>query len=106
MGVLAWLNQTKRISDLEETCVRLERLITARDMDWGDLRARCKRLLDRDEKAVRYLNNANASNNEVESSAAPTNGEPVGGSIGGYAGRLSEHQKQIQQQILRRRGGG
>lgn len=100
MGPLAWLDQRKRIAELEETCVRLERLITARDMDWGDLRARCKRLLDRDEKAVRFLNKQQA---EVESNEQSQNGEPLVSTIGG--GGLSPHQREVQQKILRRRAG-
>jgi hypothetical protein len=99
MGLFDWLNHAKRIRELEETVTKLWSLVEKKDMDWADLRARCKRLLDRDEKSVRRLNQE-----AVVDSSEPTdtNGEATTTTIGG---RLSDHQKQIQQKILRRRAG-
>jgi hypothetical protein len=99
MGLFGWLNQSKRLNELEDSMRRLTRIVEAKDMDWADLRARCKRLLDRDEKSVRRLNQeAVVSSEEPES----PNGEATTTTIGS---RLTEHQRQIQQQILKRRAG-
>jgi hypothetical protein len=99
MGLFAWLNQSKRLNELEEEMLKLTRIVEAKDMDWADLRARCKRLLDRDEKSVRRLNQEAV----VDSGESDTpNGEATATTIGG---RLTEHQRQIQQQILKRRAG-
>jgi hypothetical protein len=99
MGLFGWLNHAKRIKELEDTVTKLWSLVEKKDMDWADLRARCKRLLDRDEKSVRRLNQE-----AVVASEEPSieNGEATTTTMGG---RLTEHQRQIQQQILRRRAG-
>jgi hypothetical protein len=99
MPLFRWLNHAKRLNELEDTVTKLWSLVEKKDMDWADLRARCKRLLDRDEKSVRRLNQEAV----VGSGESDTpNGEAATTTMGG---RLSEHQKQIQQQILRRRAG-
>jgi hypothetical protein len=100
MGLLGWLKQARRISELEGVVTKLNSRMDECELDWVEMRARCKRLLDRTEKAARRVDEGEAV---VESEAAGTNGEA---SVTGYAGRLSDHQKQIQQQILKRRGGG
>lgn len=43
---------SRRVRQLEEEVESLQRLVKARDLDWDDMRARCKRLLDRTEKAA------------------------------------------------------
>lgn len=100
MGLLAWLDQRKRIKELEDVVTKLNSRMDECELDWVEMRARCKRLLDRTEKAQRYVDQAEAvvdSNQEV----------PQGnGGVAGPTGRLSDHQKQIQQQILKRRAGG
>jgi hypothetical protein len=100
MGLLAWINQQKRLNDLEEQVRKLVRIVEARDLDWVDMRARCKRLLDRTEKAQRALN----PGVESDQTEVPSNGS--GADIATTGGRLTDRQKQIQQQILRRRAGG
>jgi hypothetical protein len=101
MGLFAWVNQQKRLNDLEEQVRKLVRIVEARDLDWVDMRARCKRLLDRTEKAQRALNPG------VESDeAVPTQGNGGGGVIATTHGLLTDRQKNIQQQILKRRAGG
>jgi hypothetical protein len=101
MGLFDWLNHAKRIRELEDTVTKLWSLVEKKDMDWADLRARCKRLLDRDEKAVRRLDEGVLSSSEPES---PNGGAEPNATIG-VMGRLSDHQRQIQQQILKRRAG-
>ncbi len=88
----------KRLTELEEASEKLQREFEERDMDWVELRARCRRLLDRTEKAAARVDAKDAVDSPVSEAA---NGEDVGAPHGA----LSPHQKQIQQQILRRRGG-
>ncbi len=100
LGFLKELISTKQ---LQERVAKLERVVDERDLDWLDMRARCKRLLDRTEKAAGRI-----SNGPVLESNAPT--EEAGGeqalSKTANGRLLSSHQLTIQQQILRRRAGG
>lgn len=97
-GMWKWFNVARRLSELEDMMLRLSKLMDDRDLDWQDMRARCKRLLDRTEKAARRV---------VESE----NAEPVVQTEGGNgtemtaSALLSPKQRLIQQQILRRRAG-
>jgi hypothetical protein len=99
--MLGWLNQQKRISELEGVVTKLNSRMDECELDWVEMRARCKRLLDRTEKAARRVDEGEAVV-ESDEKVAAGNGEAAVA----YAGRLSDHQKQIQQQILKRRGGG
>jgi hypothetical protein len=96
MGLFDWLNHAKRISELEDVSAHLSHRMDEEELKYVELRARCKRLLDRTEKAARAVD-----------SAEPTeaNGETVTETVPGPMGRLSEHQREIQQKILRRRAG-
>jgi hypothetical protein len=98
MGLFDWLNHAKRLSELEDSMLKLTRIVQDKDLDWGDMRARCKRLLDRTEKAA-----ARVQSGEVQPETP--NGETVANATIGGMGRLSDHQRQIQQQILKRRAG-
>lgn len=91
-----WFRGKCRCDELQEQIRTLKRMVEERDLDWVDMRSRCKRLLDRTEKAARRMDP------EVESplSAAP-NGE--GTKIPGRA--LTASQMAVQQTILRRRAG-
>lgn len=85
----------KRVKELEDTCLRLTRIVESHDLEWDDMRARCKRLLDRTEKAAKRLEP------QVESEAPqddPQNGEGVSPAM-----TLSPSQHRLQQQILQRR---
>lgn len=46
---------SKRLRELEEEVNRLKRVVADRDLDWEEMRARCKRLLDRTEKQYRAM---------------------------------------------------
>src|ERR1700716_2849719 len=100
MGLLGWLNQQKRIAELESVVTKLNSRMDECELDWVEMRARCKRLLDRTEKAARRIYQGEA---EVESE--PTEGPQANGGGASHTGRLSDHQKLIQQQILKRRAG-
>lgn len=89
------LVSSKRLKELEERVMRLRRDIDDRDLDWVDMRSRCKRLLDRTEKAARL----------ATSPAVPEEPENGAASATPSTGFLSERQRAIQQQIMRRRGG-
>jgi len=41
-----------RFRELRDEIASLKRLVESRDLDWADMRARCKRLLDRTEKVA------------------------------------------------------
>jgi len=85
----------KRLKEHEEMLETLTRLVKSRDLDWEDMRARCKRLLDRTEKAARLV---------VQSEAeAPSGEEPS--ATQGNGSSLTPHQIRMQQLILRQRGG-
>ena len=93
MWKLARIEQ--RIKSHEETLDMLTRLVKSRDLDWEDMRARCKRLLDRTEKAARPV-----VQSETE---APSGEEPSANQ--GNGSSLTPHQIRMQQMILRQRGG-
>jgi hypothetical protein len=97
MGLFDWLNLAKRISELEDVSTHLSHRMDEEELKYLELRARCKRLLDRTEKAAIRVESEDAG---------PTNGEAAATPEAAmHGGRLSDHQKQIQQQILRRRAG-
>jgi hypothetical protein len=86
--------------ELWEELTKLKRLVESRDLDWADMRARCKRLLDRTEKAAAALTNPEP----VEEST-----EPLTSNGGGIADlvhhALTPRQRTIQAQILKQRMG-
>lgn len=93
-----WPFKAKRgYDELEEEIRKLKRLVEERDLDWVDMRSRCKRLLDRTEKAARALQP------DVQSEELVPSGQNGEGTAHGRL--LSPHQMQIQQQILRKRAG-
>jgi hypothetical protein len=96
--MLRWFQLARRLSALEEEMLKLTRVVQSRDLDWEDMRARCKRLLDRTEKAGRRVVESEADNT-TEGTA-----EPEQASNGG--GLLTPRQKAVQQQILHRRMRG
>jgi hypothetical protein len=101
MGPLGWLNQSKRISELETVVTKLDSRMGECELDWVEMRARCKRLLDRTEKAARRVDEG-VDSPEVDTRS--TNGEAANAKPG-VNGRLTAHQREVQQQILKRRAG-
>lgn len=88
-----------RISELEERVTKLEGELSDKDLDWLDMRARCRRLLDRTEKAAARVQSAEGGQTQETAPLAlsPSNG---GGRL------LTPHQLEVQQHILKRRAGG
>jgi len=100
MGWFDTLKLAKRVAELEDVVTKLERAWQERDLDWIELRARCRRLLDRTEKAAARV----ASGEQVIESEQAISAN--GGESSQHTGRaLSPHQLQVQQQILKRRAG-
>jgi hypothetical protein len=97
--VLRFLKALQRLEELEEQMATLKRDLQGRDMDWLELRARCKRLLDRTEKAARRADEAETVVDSHLSEQSSTAGQSANGRL------LSPHQNEIQQQVLRRRAG-
>lgn len=88
------LKVRKRLIELEEQMLKLTRVIESHDLEWADMRARCKRLLDRTEKAARRL-----ETEEIDDPAVPTGeGEGLAPVLS-----LSPSQRRLQEQIMRQR---
>src|SRR5260370_14011397 len=97
MGLFGWLNQQRRINDLEEQMLKLTRIVGDKDLDWLDMRARCKRLLDRTEKAAARVQSAEVDDQPRDEAAA--------GTSKGSPGRPDDSPHQIQTQRLRKMAG-
>jgi len=91
----------RRLSELDEQLSKLKRIVEDRDLDWADMRARCKRLLDRTEKAAARLSEESNGNEATE--VAET-GDP--GLAGLVHHALTPRQRAIQAAVLKQRQGG
>jgi hypothetical protein len=102
MGIFSNFRLTRRVSELEEEVSKLKRIVEDHDLDWSDMRARCKRLLDRTEKAANRLQEGET---EIDSELPIplNNGEGMAGLV---HHALTPRQRAIQSQILHRRLGG
>jgi hypothetical protein len=87
--------------ELWEELTKLKRLVESRDLDWADMRARCKRLLDRTEKAAAALTNPEQPEQNQE---PQSNGETGMAALVHHA--LTPRQRTIQATILKQRMGG
>jgi len=92
------LKLAKRVSELEDQMARLTRIVETRDMDWIEMRARVKRLLDRTEKAAKRVESEEPTSEVAE--AGEENGVKI--SLGTQS-RLSPAQNRLNQMILRSR---
>ncbi len=86
----------RRLSELEEEVARLKKEMADRDLDWSEMRARCKRLLDRTEKAM----------HTSATSATPLSPEVPGGDGKSLTFIPTSHDRmsRIQQQLALRGG--
>ena len=84
----------RRLSDVEEELAKLKKEMADRDLDWSEMRARCKRLLDRTEKAM-------------HTSPTPLSPEVPGGDGKSLTSipTSSDRMSRIQQQLALRGGG-
>jgi len=91
--------ESDSIKELWEAIKTITREVERKDMDWADMRARCRRMLDRADKAAQRAEQA-------ETVVASDDPQANGGGATESQGRvLSAHQMEIQQKILRRRAG-
>jgi len=88
----------QRVKSLEESLGRLERAFQQLDLEWVNAYGKFRKIASRisHDQDVIDSREANRSNGGAESESA----SPVSA-----AGRFTPHQVQVQQQILKRRGG-
>jgi hypothetical protein len=91
----------RRLSEIEEELSTLKRLVEARDLDWQDMRARCRRLLDRTEKAADRISEETNGNEATE--VAETGDTGLAGLV---HHALTPRQRAVQAMVLKQRSGG
>lgn len=92
---------TRRLSELDEELSKLKRIVEERDLDWQDMRARCRRLLDRTEKAADRI--SAESNGDDAPEVVQTNDQGLAGLV---HHALTPRQRQVQAMVLKQRQGG
>jgi len=100
MGLLAWLDQRKRVKVLEDAVETLQKDHLKLQIEWAEVYDKVRHAMNRMAKRVERGTDDTAV---VESAQEVPQGN---GGAAPITGRLSEHQKLIQQQILKRRAGG
>jgi chromosome segregation ATPase len=96
-----FLKVKSRLSELEEELSKLKRIVEERDLDWQDMRARCRRLLDRTEKAADRISpdpNGNDAPEVIETGDT--------GLAGLVHHALTPRQRAVQAAVLKQRQGG
>ncbi len=93
--------ETREISALDDKIERLRRDFQNLELEWTNFFDKARRLLQRITKRAEVVEKAEAAEAEKTDGSAPllVPSNPV-------AGRLTDRQREIQQQILRRRAGG
>jgi hypothetical protein len=99
MGLLAWLDQRKRIKDLEDGLQTLQKEHLKLQIEWAEVYDKVRHAMNRMAKRVERGTDDTAV---VESTQEVPQANNGGAAV---TGRLSEHQKLVQQQILKRRAG-
>ena len=97
------LKALKRVKELEERFEKLEHRLVQTDLDWDELYDKCRHLMGRVAKRDSLQAPTIHSKQEDATGATETGGNGrvlIGGRL------LTERQREVQQQILRRRGGG
>lgn len=93
----------RRVRELEEQVAKLEALVKSRDLDWDEMRARCKRLLDRTEKQYRALADAEAQSElPVDDTSVPST-VTLNGSNVPLISPAGERLERLKKQIAERR---
>jgi hypothetical protein len=85
-----------RLSRLEERCEKLEQDLRTANLDFDELYQKCRKLLGRTVK----------ERASIEAHTETPEGPRVLSQAGVTRGPLTERQRQIQQEILKRRAGG
>lgn len=90
------LYSDRRVSRLEERIEKLESELKSAALDFDELYQKCRKLLGRTVK----------ERASIESAHQPEAASVVPEGQGNVRGFLTDNQRAIQQQILKRRGGG
>ena len=99
MGLLAWLDQRKRVKVLEDALETLQKDFLKLQIEWAEVYDKVRHAMNRMAKRVER---GTADETVVESTQEVPQ---ANGGAAAITGRLSDHQKQVQQQILKRRAG-
>ncbi len=99
MGWFKHKQESQRISEVEEKLAKLGRDFASLEMEWTNFFDKARRLLQRITKRAEVVEKAE------EKEMGGTGGTAVF-PISPATGRLTDRQREIQQQILRRRAGG
>jgi hypothetical protein len=102
MGFFSDLKTKRALSDLTERLETVERQVKASRLEWEDTYDRLRRLMGRVAKRA-LRDEAKVGNGEDETEPQL---ELTSDTRGPTGGMLTPRQRQIQQEILRRRGGG
>ncbi len=92
---------TRAVSDLSERLEKLERAFKALQFEWDDTYDKLRRAMGRIVKTHAKI--VESENGEEAAHAATPARDNVGATPGGF---LTARQREVQQQILRRRAGG
>jgi hypothetical protein len=90
---------SKRISEVEERLSKLERDFHTLELEWTVWFDKARRLLMRVTKRAEIVEKADEADQVGQRSAAPFPLHPA-------VGRLNDRQREIQEQIMKRRAGG
>jgi hypothetical protein len=83
----------------------IESRMRALELDWEDTYERIRKVLQRISKRAEFVEKHERESEPNEPGGAPaTSSHPAPPGV--FAGRLNDRQREIQQQILRRRAGG
>jgi hypothetical protein len=100
MGLLAWLDQRKRIKELEDGLETVRKEALKLQIEWAEVYDKVRHAMNRMAKRVERGTDDTAVVESTQEVPQPNNGGATA-----LGGRLSDHQKQVQQQILKRRAG-
>lgn len=96
---MLWFRGSRRLDVLEDDLKRLQRDFQALELEWGNVYDKLRKAMGRIVKSRAIIEAREDAEEAVGPKAVPSNNPPGGGF-------LNPRQKEIQQQILRRRAGG
>jgi hypothetical protein len=100
MWLIEHFRLSKRLLAAEEAITEAQRQLKEQSLDFEELYDRCKRLLGRTVKERARIEAA-----QQAEAAAPDSPLSTGNGRLPHGGLLTDRQRELQQQILRRRGG-
>jgi len=88
----------QRVKSLEESLGRLERAFQQLDLEWVNAYGKFRKIASRISHDQDVIDSRHSETGTADGDSPPPGGNTIGGP-------MSAHQKQVQQQILRRRAG-